>query len=141
MPCLQDMVETVVKFSRCLYAQLVTQHYETPLDLLMPLPSEPSFPAAQLGAKLTAGFELLLARALNNPSQGAKGLPQPWWNNGRNGSARSAYCLVSYSCHPLMGKYFQMYVLVYCFSMHGIVKELELPYITLLAVRPLQWLQ
>lgn len=56
------MVEYVVKMSRCLYAQLVSQAYRPPTEYMLPLPSEDTFAAAQLGMKLVSAFEMLLAR-------------------------------------------------------------------------------
>ncbi len=70
---MQGMVDTVVRFSRCLYAQMVTQGYEAPRRYPLPLPSEPGFAAAQLGMKLVAGFEMLLAQASPEPSPGTLG--------------------------------------------------------------------
>ena len=57
-------------FSRCLYAQLAMQAFQAPRGWPMPLPSESEFAAAQLGAKVAAGFEMLLAKA-PAPDQGA----------------------------------------------------------------------
>ena len=59
----------MVSFSRCLYAQMAMQAFQAPRGWPMPLPSEPGFAAAQLGAKLAAGFEMLLAKA-SAPDQG-----------------------------------------------------------------------
>jgi len=70
-PWLQGMVDTVVSFSRCLYAQMVGQGYEPPRRYPLPLPSEPGFASAQLGMKLVAGFEMLLAQASPEGAPGA----------------------------------------------------------------------
>ena len=55
-------MEGAVKFSRCLYAQLVQQQYDAPRHIPMPDPHDPSFKAASLGLKLTAGFEILCSQ-------------------------------------------------------------------------------
>jgi len=70
------MVDTVVSFSRCLYAQMVTQGYDAPRRYPLPLPSENGFAAAQLGMKLVAGFEMVLAQASSDVAPG--GLSHPF---------------------------------------------------------------
>jgi hypothetical protein len=74
---MQEMVETVVSFSRCLYAQMVTQGYDAPRRYPLPLPSEEAFAAAQLGMKLVAGFEMLLAQASMDLAPGGLIYPSP----------------------------------------------------------------
>ncbi|KAK9836917.1 hypothetical protein WJX74_011048 [Apatococcus lobatus] len=64
----QDWVDTIVKFNRCLYAQLVQQQYEAPPHVSMPEQYDAQFPAASLGIKLTAGFEILCSE-LSSPAQ------------------------------------------------------------------------
>lgn len=61
-------METVVKFNRCLYAQLVQQQYEGARQVSMPEQDDPRFQAASLGIKLTAGFEILCSE-LPGPTQ------------------------------------------------------------------------
>ncbi|KAK9820566.1 hypothetical protein WJX72_011716 [[Myrmecia] bisecta] len=55
----EDMVSTLVTFNRCLYAQLAQQQFEAPRGFPLPLPSHPAFRAAELGMKLTCGFEMM----------------------------------------------------------------------------------
>ena len=64
-------METAVKFNRCLYAQLVQQQFEAPRHIPMPDPASPSFPAASLGLKLTAGFEILCSQQGDVPPMAA----------------------------------------------------------------------
>lgn len=56
-----DMVLAAPTFSRCLYAQLALQEYAPPRGYSMPMPSDPLYGPAELGLKLTAGFEMMLA--------------------------------------------------------------------------------
>jgi hypothetical protein len=68
-----DPVPASVALSRCLYAQVALQQYRPPKGWPpLPPPSDPAAAAAELGLKLTAGFEMLLAA---NPSsyEGAAG--------------------------------------------------------------------
>ena len=59
---LQDMVKVLVRFSRCLFAQLVQQTCEPPRGFpSLPATKSPEFRAAQLGMMLTCGFEMLAA--------------------------------------------------------------------------------
>lgn len=56
-----DLVLTAPTWSRCLYAQVALQEYAPPRGYPLPLPSDPGFKAAELGLKLTAGFEMMWA--------------------------------------------------------------------------------
>ncbi|KAL6777125.1 hypothetical protein ACKKBF_B20300 [Auxenochlorella protothecoides x Auxenochlorella symbiontica] len=58
----RDLRTTAVTFSRCLYAQLALQEFPGMAGFEVPLPSDPKFPAASLGAKLAAGLEMLVAQ-------------------------------------------------------------------------------
>ena len=59
---IQEMANVVVTFSRCLYAQLGQQQFEPPKGYALPAPESATFRAAQLGMKLTCGFEMLYSR-------------------------------------------------------------------------------
>lgn len=59
---LQDMVNVVATFSRCLYAQLEQQQFEPPKGYPLPAPDSAPYRAAHLGMKLTCGFEMLYSR-------------------------------------------------------------------------------
>ena len=61
----QDLVTTIVTFNRAMYAQLVQQHFEPPRAYPLPAPGSPAFKAADLGMKLTCGFEMVVARNLS----------------------------------------------------------------------------
>lgn len=54
-----QMVSIVVSMSRAMYAQLVQQVFQAPPSYPMPALSSPDFKAAELGMKLTCGFEML----------------------------------------------------------------------------------
>lgn len=56
------MASVVVTFSRCLYAQLEQQQFEPPKGYTLPPPDSATFHAAQLGMKLSCGFEMLYSR-------------------------------------------------------------------------------
>ena len=51
-----------VPFNRALYAQLAQQQFQPPRGYPLPTPTNPTFKAADLGMKLTCGFEMLMAR-------------------------------------------------------------------------------
>ena len=74
-PQQQQLEPASVVFSRCLYAQLALQEYAPPRGYPLPLPSDPGYPAAELGMKLTAGFEMLLANRARfaQPAEAAAG--------------------------------------------------------------------
>ena len=59
---LQDMVTTIVSFNRALYAQLAQQQFQPPRGYPLPAPNNPAFKAADLGMKLTCGFEMVMAK-------------------------------------------------------------------------------
>lgn len=71
--CLQDLVSTTVVFNRALYAQLALQQFQPPGGYPLPAPTHPAFKAAELGMKLTCGFEMVLARRLQGAQQLATG--------------------------------------------------------------------
>eukprot|EP00887_Chlorella_sp_A99_P006906 scaffold2.g6906.t1 len=50
-----------VRLSRCLYAQVALQEYAPPRGYPLPLPSDPGYAGAELGMKLAAGFEMVVA--------------------------------------------------------------------------------
>lgn len=54
-----DMVEVLVTMSRAMYAQLYQQMFAAPRKYPMPGVADPSFKAAELGMKLTCGFEMM----------------------------------------------------------------------------------
>lgn len=51
-----------VPFNRALYAQVAQQQFQPPRGYPLPPPTNPTFKAADLGMKLTCGFEMLMAR-------------------------------------------------------------------------------
>lgn len=59
----EELVRTFVRFSRCLYAQVALQDF-APSKLWpeVPMPSHSEYPAAILGIKLAAGYEMLLSK-------------------------------------------------------------------------------
>ena len=65
---LYPQVATLVRFNRCLYAQMSQQHCEAPTRY-PPLPSRssPNYPAASLGLLLALGFELVAAASGQAP--------------------------------------------------------------------------
>lgn len=69
---LQEMANVVVTFSRCLYAQLEQQQFEPPKGYTLPSPESQTFRAAQLGMKLTCGFEMLYSRREHHAGAGAQ---------------------------------------------------------------------
>ncbi len=58
-----DQVAVLVTLTRCHYAQLAQQRYSAPRGWPMPPPDSPGAKAADLGAKLVVGAEVLCARA------------------------------------------------------------------------------
>ncbi|KAK9909024.1 hypothetical protein WJX75_006178 [Coccomyxa subellipsoidea] len=68
----QDMANVVVTFSRCLYAQLEHQQFEPPKGYTLPSPESQTFRAAQLGMKLTCGFEMLYSGREHHAGAGAQ---------------------------------------------------------------------
>ncbi len=60
--CLQDLVTVIVSFNRALYAQLAQQQFQPPRGYPLPAPNNPAFKAADLGMKLTCGFEMVMAK-------------------------------------------------------------------------------
>ena len=61
-----DMVNMTVKFNRLGFAQLKNQQFETPASWQgkLPLRSAPNYHRAELGMRVTAGFEMLMADRL-----------------------------------------------------------------------------
>ena len=57
----EELVMVRVRFTRVLYAQLAQQRFEPPRRWPLPPPAHPEHRAAALGAKLSAGFEMLAA--------------------------------------------------------------------------------
>lgn len=53
------MVEVLVTMSRAMYAQLHQQMFAHPRKYPMPLVSDPNYKQAELGMKLTCGFEMM----------------------------------------------------------------------------------
>jgi hypothetical protein len=73
-----DMVEVMVSFSRAMYAQLVQQVFQAPRRYPMPPLSSPQFKAAELGMKLTCGFEMMYwERAGYEPQEGMQNQNTP----------------------------------------------------------------
>jgi hypothetical protein len=60
-----ELVHVYVRFNRCMYAQMMSQQQVAPPKgwPAMPLPSAPAFKAADLGLKLTTGFEVMYGTA------------------------------------------------------------------------------
>ena len=58
----QDLVTTIITFNQALYAQLAQQQFEPPRGYPLPPQNNPAFKAADLGMKLTCGFEMLMAK-------------------------------------------------------------------------------
>ena len=52
----------IVPFNRALYAQLAQQQFQPPRGYPLPSPTSPGFKAADLGMKLTCGFEMVMAK-------------------------------------------------------------------------------
>ncbi|CAG8645807.1 6545_t:CDS:10, partial [Dentiscutata heterogama] len=48
-----------VKFTKTLYAQIVSQQFNAPQPFIMPISTSKKYPAAELGMKLACGFEIL----------------------------------------------------------------------------------
>ena len=67
----QAMVTVALPLSRCSYAQLAQQPFEPPRARALPPPGHPAHKPALLGAKLTAGLEMLYWRAARGPPEGA----------------------------------------------------------------------
>ena len=59
---LQDLVTTIVTFNRALYAQLAQQQFQPPRGYPMPASNSPALRAAELGMKLTCGFEMVMVK-------------------------------------------------------------------------------
>jgi hypothetical protein len=76
-----EMVTVAVRFTRVLYAQLSQQRFEPHRRWPLPPGAHPEHKAAALGAKLTAGFEMLAAEwaragaALPPPDAGGEAAP------------------------------------------------------------------
>ncbi|KAL0030851.1 hypothetical protein WJX77_009624 [Trebouxia sp. C0004] len=67
----QDLVTVIVSFNRALYAQLAQQQFQPPRGYPLPAPNNPAFKAANLGMKLTCGFEMVMAKHTSESSSGA----------------------------------------------------------------------
>ena len=63
---LQDLVTVVVTFNRALYAQLAQQQFQPPRGYPLPPLNSPAFRAAELGMKLTCGFEMVMAKSTSS---------------------------------------------------------------------------
>lgn len=62
----EELLRTSVRFSRCLYAQIALQDFAPSKNWpAMPMPSHTECPAALLGVKLAAGYEMLLSKGDN----------------------------------------------------------------------------
>ncbi|KAL3877377.1 hypothetical protein ACJMK2_035095 [Sinanodonta woodiana] len=68
-------VMTRVKFTRCLYAQLIQQNFQSDKrsGYVLPSTSNPNFKAHDLGMKLAHGFEILCAKCSSRPATEAAG--------------------------------------------------------------------
>ncbi|KAA6422714.1 MAG: SGT1 isoform 1 [Trebouxia sp. A1-2] len=66
----QDLVTVIVSFNRALYAQLAQQQFQPPRGYPLPAPNNPTFKAANLGMKLTCGFEMVMAKYTSESSCG-----------------------------------------------------------------------
>lgn len=59
-----ELLHVSVRFNRCMYAQLMGQQMAPPKGWpAMPLPSAPAFKSADLGLKITTGFEVVYGTA------------------------------------------------------------------------------
>ncbi|KAK7456517.1 hypothetical protein BaRGS_00039373 [Batillaria attramentaria] len=67
----ENMVVTRVRFTQCLYAQLVQQKFQPDKrsGWVLPSTSNPKFKEQDLGMKLAHGFEIVCARCKSSPSQ------------------------------------------------------------------------
>ncbi|KAK7113122.1 protein ecdysoneless homolog [Littorina saxatilis] len=69
----ENMVVTRVRFTRCLYAQLLQQKFrpDKHSGFMLPSASNPKFKEQDLGMKLSHGFEILCARCRSSSSNGS----------------------------------------------------------------------
>ncbi|EIE25091.1 SGT1-domain-containing protein, partial [Coccomyxa subellipsoidea C-169] len=79
---------------QCLYAQLEQQQFEPPKGYALPAPESATFRAAQLGMKLTCGFEMLYSRREHHadPDNGKqKVADNPSWRVYKSSLERNGY--------------------------------------------------
>ncbi|XP_076443886.1 protein ecdysoneless homolog [Babylonia areolata] len=71
----ENMVVTRVRFTHCLYAQLLQQKFKPDKrsGWMLPSASNPKFKEYDLGVKLSHGFEILCARCKSNTNGSASG--------------------------------------------------------------------
>lgn len=67
---------TVVKMTRTLYAQTVGQRFQPPKAFKMPSPSSGDYNAADIGMKITCGFEMFMAQHREAKEKKAEDDPQ-----------------------------------------------------------------
>lgn len=94
----QDLVTTIVMFNRALYAQLAQQQFQPPKGYPMPPSNSPALRAAELGMKLTCGFEMVMAKGSSGSvptPQGTQGGPavqdHPRWPGYLASLTRNGY--------------------------------------------------
>jgi hypothetical protein len=61
-PPSEPRTTVLVTSNRCQYAQLAQQPFAPPRGWRLPPPNHPDLPRAEQGLKITAGFEILMAR-------------------------------------------------------------------------------
>ncbi|GIL77140.1 hypothetical protein Vretimale_3179 [Volvox reticuliferus] len=69
LPPSLERVPTLVRMTRCHYAQLAAQRFSAPRGLSMPPPDSPLAKAADLGLKLTVAAEIICARNASSMQQ------------------------------------------------------------------------
>ncbi|KAF5832013.1 SGT1 protein-domain-containing protein [Dunaliella salina] len=70
----------LVTTNRCQYAQLAQQPFAPPRGWRLPPPDHPDLAPAERGLKITAGFEILMARSDRVPKAPAASVPEPQQN-------------------------------------------------------------
>ncbi|GAB4813948.1 hypothetical protein N2152v2_000994 [Parachlorella kessleri] len=93
----EDLVPLQATFTRVLYAQLALQEFHPVRTYPMPLPSHPHYKAAEVGMKLTAGFEMMAADLDRGGQQGdyADGPPEAGAGDGPSGSDPDWYSFLT----------------------------------------------
>jgi hypothetical protein len=72
-----DFHPTLVRMTRCLYAQIARERFEAPKRYPMPPKTSDDFAARELGMKITCGFEMLLADLAPVAEASARGDAEP----------------------------------------------------------------
>jgi hypothetical protein len=87
-----EMVEILVTMSRAMYAQLHQQMFAAPRNYPMPAIADSKFKEAELGMKLTCGFEMMYweRQRLEN-DEGGVSEQDPGWEAYRKSLEKSGY--------------------------------------------------